>query len=74
VKATSWEVLDAVLLEEKKPLSAEEIEAQTALELPEREMLDTFNQVGVLNIALAIDNACIQLATVDSTQTCRSGG
>jgi hypothetical protein len=37
VKATSLEVLK--MLVEKKPLGVEELEAQTALELPDREMM-----------------------------------
>jgi hypothetical protein len=62
------------MLEEKRVLDVEELEAQTALELPERELMATVNQVGVLNIGVAIDNACIQLATVGSTQECSSSG
>ena len=37
MKATSLEVL--TMLVEKKPLDVEELEAQTALELPDREMM-----------------------------------
>jgi hypothetical protein len=62
------------MLEEKRVLDVEELEAQTALELPERELMATVNQVGLVNVGVAVDNLCVQALTVDSSQSCSSGG
>jgi hypothetical protein len=58
------------MLEEKKTVTIEELEAQEALELPDREMLATVNQDGVVNVGVAVDCLQAQVATNDSSQQC----
>ncbi len=53
MKATSWEVLK--MLAEKKLLGVEELEAQTALELPDREML------ALVNVIVAGNNVAVPI-------------
>jgi hypothetical protein len=60
-----------MLLEEKKKLTAEELEAQEALELPNRELLATVNQTdNVIAVGVAIDCLQVQALTSDSEQRC----
>lgn len=48
---------------EKKTLSIEEIEAQSVLELPDREVLQTFSLTGPFNINIAVAvNVCPAVA------------
>ncbi len=65
---------------EKKPLGLEEIEAQTALELPERVMplvtvvITDFLDVGDITLTVANNNVaaivCANVLAVDSDATC----
>jgi|GraSoiStandDraft_55_1057291.scaffolds.fasta_scaffold44654_2 hypothetical protein len=55
-------------MSEKKTLSTEEIEAQSALELPDREVLDGSTFTGpfiILNLAIAV-NVCPAVVTAAS--------
>jgi hypothetical protein len=61
---------EEVMLLEKETLSAEDLEAQEALELPDRELLATVNQDGVVNVGVAVDCAQVQVLTNDSEQRC----
>ena len=68
------------MLAEKRPLSTEEIEAQTALELPERDMMALVTIVLVTGDIVTIDvrnvdvafNICAQIIASESVLDCRA--
>ncbi len=64
------------MLAEKKPLGVEEIEAQTALELPDREMMALVNVTitnvlnnNTVNVDIAA-NACANILNNNPNLTC----
>ena len=64
------------MLEVKRPLDLEDIEAQTVMELPDRELLLTLdqssgNQTGLVNVGnLGVGVCNIQVIAVSSSQGC----
>jgi hypothetical protein len=64
------------MLEVKRPLDLEDIEAQTVMELPDRELLLTLNQnsgdqTGLVNLGNVGIGLCnVQVIAVDSSQNC----
>jgi hypothetical protein len=58
-----------MLLDEKKPLDIEEIEAQTALELPDRDLLQLVT-IGDVTITITDSNVGVCANVVGNNQHC----
>jgi hypothetical protein len=63
------EVFRGMLLDEKKPLDAEEIEAQTALELPDRDLLQLIT-IGDVTVTIEGSNIGVCANALGNNQHC----